>query len=252
MTWLLPIAARRPAAFRTHAAVRACVVAASAVLAGCAMPPLGPSEAPPTPGPGPMPPTMMSTPPKLAGSSWYWLGTMTPAGLVGPLDPGAFNLEFLDGGQLAVQLDCNAGGATWQQSGRTLTLGPVRSTRKACPAASEAERFGRQLPLVRSAVLSMGLLQLSLGDAGTMVMARDPDWKLRSYDCPNGAPSMLVALGRDQAVVRWRDESWQMKPQTTASGVRYASDTAILFSRGNEASLVSQGKQVAGPCIARR
>jgi heat shock protein HslJ len=221
----------------------------AAVLAGCALPPLVPSDAPPTPGPMT---TTMPTAPKLAGSSWYWLGTMTPAGLVGPADPGAFNLEFLDGGQLAVQLDCNTGGATWQQSGRTLTLGPVKSTRKACPAASEAERFGRQLPLVRSAVLSMGLLQLSLGDAGTMVMARDPDWKLRSYDCPNGAPSMLVATGRDQAVVRWRDESWQMRQQSTASGVRYASDTAILFTKGNEASLVSQGKQVAGPCIARR
>jgi heat shock protein HslJ len=232
--------------------MRACAVVAAAVLAGCALPPPGPSEALPTSGPGPMPPTTMPTPPKLVGSSWYWLGTLTPAGLVGPADPGAFNLEFLDGGQLAVQLDCNTGGATWQQSGRALTLGPVKSTRKACPAASEAERFGRQLPLVRNAVLSMGLLQLSLGDAGTMVMARDPDWKLRSYDCPNGAPSMLVAIGRDQAVVRWRDESWQMKQQNTASGVRYASDTAILFSKGNEASLVSQGKQVAGPCIARR
>jgi hypothetical protein len=199
-----------------------------------------------------MPPTTMPAPPKLAGSSWYWLGTLTPAGLVAPADPGAFNLEVLDGGQLAVQLDCNSGGASWQQSGRTLSIGPVKSTRKACPVASEADRFGRQLALVRGAQQSMGLLELGLGDAGTMVMARDPDWKLRSFDCPNGAPPVLVAFGRDQAIVRWRDEAWRMKQQSTASGARYAAETAILFSKGNEASLVSQGKQVAGPCVARR
>ncbi|HMS79086.1 MAG TPA: MliC family protein, partial [Burkholderiaceae bacterium] len=169
-----------------------------------------------------------------------------------PGDPGAFNLEFLDGGQLAVQLDCNTGGASWQQSGRSLAIGPVKSTRKACPAASEADRFGRQLVLVRGAVQSMGLLELALGDAGTMVMARDPDWRLRSFDCPNGAAPVLVAFGRDRAIVRWRDEAWQMKPQPTASGVRYSAESAILFSKGNEASLVSQGRQVAGPCVARR
>ncbi len=236
---------------RARARAAALSVAATAALAACALPPLGPADGP-VPGPGPMGPTTMPVAPKLAGSSWYWLGTLTPAGLVAPGDPGAFNLEFLDGGQLAVQLDCNTGGASWQQSGRSLAIGPVKSTRKACPAASEADRFGRQLVLVRGAVQSMGLLELALGDAGTMVMARDPDWRLRSFDCPNGAAPVLVAFGRDRAIVRWRDEAWQMKPQPTASGVRYSAESAILFSKGNEASLVSQGRQVAGPCVARR
>jgi heat shock protein HslJ len=229
-------------------------IAAAAALAGCAMPGPGPMSAPggmppsqPAPVTAPAPP-----PPKLAGSSWYWLGTLTPAGLVAPADPGAFNVEFLDGGQLAAQLDCNSGGATWTQSGTALTIGPVRSTRKACPLASEADRFGRQLALVRAAKLGNGLLELSLGDAGSMVMARDPDWRLRSFDCPNGVAPLLVAFGRDQAVLRWRGEAWQMKQQTTASGVRYGAGNAILFSKGNEASLLNEGKQVAGPCVARR
>jgi membrane-bound inhibitor of C-type lysozyme len=128
----------------------------------------------------------------------------------------------------------------------------VRSTRKACPLASEADRFGRQLPLVRAAKLGNGLLELSLGEAGAMVMARDPDWRLRSFDCPNGVAPLLVAFGRDQAVLRWRGEAWQMKQQTSASGTRYNAGNAILFSKGNEASLVNEGKQVAGPCVARR
>lgn len=235
---------------RRRAAPLALVAVVAAALAGCALPPAGPAAGP-APAPGPLPPAAAAAP-RLAGSSWYWLGTATPAGLVTPADPGAFNLEFLDGEQLAIQLDCNSGGATWRQSGPAMTIGPVRSTRKACPVPSEADRFGRQLPLVRGARLSQGLLELDLGEAGTMVLARDPDWRLRGFDCPNGAAPLRVAFGREHAVVRWREASWRMTRQAAASGVRYASDTAILFSRGNEASLVSEGRQVAGPCVARR
>ena len=230
---------------------RAVAATVAAAIAGCAAPPpRGPAPVPST-GPSPAAPPTTPPAPRLAGSSWYWLGTATPTGQVTPGDPGAFNLEFLDAGELALQLDCNTGGATWQQSGRSLSIGPVRSTRKACPTPSEAERFARQLALVRGARQAQGLLELSLGDAGTMVLARDPDWRLRSFDCPGGVAPLRVAFGRDQAVVRWRDEAWRMRQQPAASGVRYASDTAILFSQGNEASLVSQGRQVAGPCVAR-
>lgn len=228
-----------------------CAAIAAAVLsASCALPAPDPIPVPGLPPSQPVP--AAPTPPKLAGSSWYWLGTLTPAGMVAPADPGAFNIEFLDGGQLAAQLDCNTGGASWKQSGTTLAIGPVRSTRKACPLVSEADRFGQQLALVRSAKLSNGLLDLSLGEAGAMVMARDPDWRLRSFDCPNGVAPLVVAFARDQAVVRWRGESWQMKAQTTASGVRYDAGNTILFSKGNEASLLNKGRQVAGPCVARR
>jgi heat shock protein HslJ len=229
-------------------------LAVAAAIVGCTLP----APAPTTGGglPTQPVPTSAQAPaaaaPKLVGSSWYWLGTLTSAGLVAPADPGVFNVEFLDGGQLAAQLDCNNGGATWTQSGASLTIGPVRSTRRACPLASEADRFGRQLPLVRAAKLGNGLLELSLGEAGVMMMARDPDWRLRSFDCPNGVAPLLVAFGRDQAVLRWRGEAWQMKQQTSASGIRYNAGNAILFSKGNEASLVNEGKQVAGPCIARR
>jgi heat shock protein HslJ len=231
-------------------------LAAAVAIAGCALPQPGPELTPPSP---PAPPTAPSTPApapapaaRLAGSSWYWIGTSTPAGVVAPADPAAFNLEFLEGGQLAVQLDCNTGGATWSQSGSAaLSIGPLKSTRKACPAASGADRFARQLALVRSAQLSMGLLELSLGDAGTMVMARDPDWRLRSFDCPRGGP-LLVAFGREHAAVRWSGRSWSMRAQSTGTGVRYATAHAILFSQGNDASLVEHGRQLAGPCSARR
>jgi heat shock protein HslJ len=222
---------------------------AAASLAGCVAPMPEPI---PLPGTAPLPGKPgAAAPVRLAGSSWYWLGTVTAAGIVVPRDPGDFNLEFLDGGQMAAQVDCNRGGATWKQDGRALKIGPLSSTRAMCAAGSEAERFGRQLALVRGAQVSTGLLEFDLGEAGAMLFARDPDWRLRNFDCPNGSP-VLVAFGREQAIVRWRGEAWDMKQQVGASGSRYGSGNAILFSKGNEATLVNAGRQVAGPCIAKR
>jgi heat shock protein HslJ len=222
------------------------VLLAVAAIGGCALP--GPGGVQPEARPDVPPPP---PPAKLAGSSWYWLGTTTPAGVVAPNDPGNFNLEFLDGGQVAAQLDCNRGGATWAQDGRSLKFGPLKATRAACASGSEADRFGRQLALVRSARIEMGLLELELGEAGMMVFARDPDWRLRGYDCPSGPP-VLAAFGRDQAVVRWSGRTWQMRSQATGSGSRYGVGSAILFSKGNEVTLLNEGRQVAGPCASRR
>jgi heat shock protein HslJ len=222
-------------------------LAAAAAIAGCTFP--GPGGMPSIGLPQPQP--QVPPPPKLAGSSWYWLGTVTPAGVVVPGDPGNFNLEFLDGGQLAAQLDCNRGGATWTQDGKSLKFGPLKAGRAACASGSEAARFGRQLALVRGARSEMGLLEFDLGEAGTMVLARDPDWRLRGFDCPSGPP-VLAAFGRDQAVVRWREQSWLMRQQASGSGARYGTGNAILFNRGNEVTLLNEGKQVAGPCRSAR
>lgn len=245
-----------------RAIARALACAVLLAVAGCAAPP----GTGPEPGRAPVrdapPPAVSSAPtapvapaappaPALAGSSWYWLGTLTPAGLAAPADPGQYNLEFLDGGQLAVQVACNKGGATWRQTGRSLAIGPLTLGRNLCPGGSDAERFSRQLALVRTATSSPEMLDLGLGDAGTMLLSRDPDWRLRNFDCPNGAP-LTVAFGRDQAVARWRTDSWLLRQQTTGSGTRYAAGNTILLTRGSEASLIHEGRQVAGPCTARR
>jgi len=204
------------------------------------------------PGPDPAAVTKPPAPgPSLAASSWYWLGTIGPAEFVAPADPGSFNLEFLDGGQLAAQIDCNRGSSSWRQDGNALRIGPLATTRMACPPGSEATRFGRQLGQVRSAVLVRGLLELRTEDAGTMVFARDPDWRLSSYDCPGGAP-MQVAVGAGQAVVRLRSDSWSLAQQTAGSGQRYSQGNAMLIVRGPDANLIVGGKQIAGPCSTRR
>jgi heat shock protein HslJ len=205
-----------------------------------------------SPGPSPAASTKPAAPgPSLAASSWYWLGTIGAAEFVAPTDPGSFNLEFLDGGQLAAQIDCNRGSSSWRQDGNSLKIGPLATTRMACPPGSEATRFGRQLGQVRSAALVRGLLELRTEDAATMFFARDPDWRLSSYDCPGGSP-MQLAVGSGQAVVRLRTDSWLLAQQAGAAGQRYTQGNALLIIRGPDANLIVGGKQIAGPCSTRR
>lgn len=102
----------------------------------------------------------------LTGSEWQ-LAAIDTSGSTTTLTPALqrrHTIAFLDGGELALQLDCNRGRSTWSagqpSSGAgTIAIGPVAGTRMACPAPSfgndlarlaEAERFittldGRQL-----------------------------------------------------------------------------------------------------------
>ncbi len=253
--------------------IAAALIGASLIV-GCtspALPPAPPAYIPkpiditrpdttsqtPPPAAGPPAGTRPSAPgpsapgPSLNASSWYWLGTIAGTEFVSPADPGNFNLEFLDGGQIAAQVDCNRGSSSWKQDGSTLRIGPLATTRMACPPGSEAARFGRQLQQVRSAALVRGLLELSTEDVGTMVFARDPEWRLSSYDCPGAAP-LRVAVGRGQAVVRLRTDAWVLTQQSVGSGQRFAEGNAILIIRGPDANLIVDGKQIAGPCSTRR
>lgn len=259
----MPASQARAALFIASALIGA------SLIVGCASPALPPAQPAyipkpieitrpgtidqtPPPAAGPPTGTRPSAPgPSLNASSWYWLGTIGGPEFVSPADPGTFNLEFLDGGQLAAQVDCNRGSASWQQDGDRLRIGPLATTRMACPPGSQAARFGRQLGQVRSAALVSGLLELSTEDAGTMVFSRDPEWRLNSYDCPGGSP-MRVAVGRGQAVVRLRTDAWALTQQSVGSGQRFAAGNTILIIRGPDANLIVDGKQIAGPCSTRR
>jgi heat shock protein HslJ len=225
----------------------------AAALCGCAVPMLPETRTVPPAAPEPSVPAAPRPAVeqvKLAGSSWYWLGTITPAGVITPTDPGGYNVEFLDGGQLAAQMDCNRGTASWKQSARRLQIGPVAGTRAACAPGSESARFARQLQTVRGAGVVGGVLELETPE-GTMTLARDPDWRLRSFECGAVAP-VVVVFGREQALVRWDGNLWALKQQPTGAGVRYGAGNVLLFTKGPEATLVVEGQQVAGPCVAKR
>jgi heat shock protein HslJ len=83
-----------------------------------------------------------------------------------------YTLSFDADGQLRLQLDCNRGRATWQaepapdataqRSSGSLRLGPLATTRAACPPGSLEPRLVRELPFVRSFVIEGGRLHLAL------------------------------------------------------------------------------------------
>lgn len=105
----------------------------------------------------------------LTGTDWQ-LVAIDSSGSTTTLTPSLqtrHTVSFLEGGDMQVQLDCNRGRATWtagqpSSGAGAISIGPVASTRMACPEPSygnqlasglgAAERFtttmdGRQLVL---------------------------------------------------------------------------------------------------------
>lgn len=84
----------------------------------------------------------------LSGTEWQ-LAAIDTSGSTTTLTPALqqrHTIRFMNGGELAVQLDCNRGRSTWIADQTTtgagaMTIGPVASTKMLCPQPS----FGDQL-----------------------------------------------------------------------------------------------------------
>ena len=84
----------------------------------------------------------------LSGTEWQ-LAAIDTSGSTTTLTPALqqrHTIRFMDGGELAVQLDCNRGRSTWvadqtATGAGAMTIGPVASTKMLCPQPS----FGEQL-----------------------------------------------------------------------------------------------------------
>jgi heat shock protein HslJ len=80
-----------------------------------------------------------------------------------PDDPTKYTIEFMPGGQIAAQIDCNRGRGTWKAtpSGQ-LEFGSLALTRAMCPEGSLHDHLAKQWTFVRSFVIKDGHLFLSL------------------------------------------------------------------------------------------
>lgn len=84
----------------------------------------------------------------LSGTEWQ-LAAIDTSGSTTTLTPALqqrHRIRFVNGGELAVQLDCNRGRSTWiadqtATGAGSMTIGPVASTKMLCPQPS----FGDQL-----------------------------------------------------------------------------------------------------------
>jgi para-nitrobenzyl esterase len=101
---------------------------------------------------------------RLAGTSWQLVkfqgGDDT---VLRPDDKSRYTIAFTEDGNVNARIDCNRGRGTWKSSGKgQLELGPMATTRAACPPGSLHDRIVKQLPYVRSYVIKDGHLFLSL------------------------------------------------------------------------------------------
>lgn len=136
MTWILPV-----------------IIAAGV---GCSAP-----EAPATPESEPSEEFILD-PEVVTGVTWEWVSTTTPIEKTVVPEPERYTILFEPGGRLRARFDCNRGGGEYRIAEGTLSLGPLISTRMACPEDSLDGPFMRDLERVTSFFVRDGELYLEM------------------------------------------------------------------------------------------
>jgi heat shock protein HslJ len=98
-----------------------------------------------------------------------WVSTLTPVERIEVTEPENYTLRLLPDGRAEMQFDCNRGGGNYTIEGNALSLGPLVSTRRACPDGSQDALYRRHLENVSSWFLMDDDLFLEMPmDSGTM------------------------------------------------------------------------------------
>jgi len=108
---------------------------------------------------------------RLAGTAWRLVEIASMDDTVyRPAQGARYELVFEPGGKLVVQADCNGGRGSWTETPPSgLELGPIATTRMACPPESIDARFLADLGYVRSFVMEKGHLFLATMADGSIL-----------------------------------------------------------------------------------
>ena len=105
----------------------------------------------------------------IVGMVWQWVSTQTPTEKITVDDPDKYTIEFLPGGQVNVQADCNVAGGTYTTSDSHIKITIATTTLAACPPGSLGDQFIKEL---NEAVIFLfegdDLLIDRIYDSGTM------------------------------------------------------------------------------------
>jgi len=103
------------------------------------------------------------------GFVWKWEGTQTPVERITPANPSDYTLEFLPDTTVVAKIDCNRGHGKYQMEGKSILIGPLATTRMACPPGSLDAQFAQQLDAARVIFFRGDTLYMDLfADSGTM------------------------------------------------------------------------------------
>jgi heat shock protein HslJ len=106
------------------------------------------------------------------GKVWRWQQTATPLETIESPAPEHYTLELAPNGRLLVRADCNRGTGSFRIGAGTIALGPIATTRMACPPGSLDARYLADLQRAAAFFVAGGVLHLVLPeDAGTMRFA---------------------------------------------------------------------------------
>jgi heat shock protein HslJ len=112
---------------------------------------------------------------QLVGTTWQWVQSIYEGDMiVASTDPTRYTITFLEDGTFEAQLDCNRGFGSYTLDGSGMTIGPIGSTRMACPADSLDSTFIEDLEAVESFAFADGNLHLTLSTDGVMELAPAP------------------------------------------------------------------------------
>ncbi|HEU4928865.1 MAG TPA: META domain-containing protein [Candidatus Krumholzibacteria bacterium] len=110
------------------------------------------------------------------GFVWKWEATQTPVERIVPPDPTRYTLEFLPDTTVTAQIDCNRGHGKYTLDGPSITIGPLATTRMACPPGSLDAVFAKQLEAARILFFRGDTLYMDLyADSGTMQFSQMPE-----------------------------------------------------------------------------
>ncbi|HET9043808.1 MAG TPA: META domain-containing protein [Burkholderiales bacterium] len=131
-----------------------------ALLAGCGA------------GPGDDAPVRVRAPEAVTGKVWQWERTVTPVETVESPAPDRYTLELAPNGRLLVRADCNRGTGAYRIGAGTLEIGPITTTRMACPPGSLDARYLGDLQRAAAYFVEGGELFIELPvDSGAMRFA---------------------------------------------------------------------------------
>jgi heat shock protein HslJ len=89
-----------------------------------------------------------------------------------PGHPSRYTLDLGSDGQASVRADCNRGSGSYRLDGRSLTFGPMATTRAMCPPGSLSDRYLEQLAHVASWLERDGKLHLATRADGAILEFR--------------------------------------------------------------------------------
>jgi heat shock protein HslJ len=224
--------------------------AAAAMLSACTSPP---RDVAPVAAAALAAPTASAAPaaaPPIVGTTWHWFRTLDPERSWEATDPTRYTLTLAADGRALVRADCNRGSGGYTLQDGRLELGPIATTRMACPDVGGLDgRFLQQLAGIRLVVVDAGLLRADLyADSGTMFFVAEADAQFGSYRCAGGLAAWAVYT-QDRARVVAGPDTFDLPLAVSASGARYARGDVVWWVKGDGAFMEQGGARTLDDCV---